>query len=428
MGASPQMVDWDEDGDTDLLVGEYDGHIHYFENIGTATNPRLTDHGHLMVGGSQIDVSQLAIPVVNDWDEDGRKDLIVGNDVADIKLYINVGTNDNPVFSTTQYIQCTPSITQIKNAADIGDLNGDGLKDLAFGWWQGTVVYYPNRGTNANPVFDGDYELTALGATIDPGGWTHLELNDWDEDGDLDLVYGEWEGEVYIHLNLSNELVAELTPYGTPIQIPATGGSFDFNASLTNNYSQSINADVWTVAKLPSGGETAALVQATLSIPSGGQISRERTQNVPDYAPAGDYEYCMRWGQYPDQPWAESSFPFEKLGDGDGSEDLTGWICDGEPFEEAQADDLPLNYALLSAYPNPFNPFTVLSYHLQDASRVDLSVYDVTGNKIAELVNGWRDAGMHEVVFEASDLASGIYVYRLQTTDFTASGKLVLMK
>lgn len=428
MGASPQMVDWDEDGDTDLLIGEYDGHIHYFENVGTATNPTLHNNGHLQAGGVDIDVSQLCIPVVNDWNEDGRKDLVIGNDMANIRIYLNVGTNASPVFNSFTYLQATPSISQIKNAPDIGDLNGDGLKDLAFGWWQGTVVYYPNRGTNANPVFNGDYELAALGTTIDPGGWTHLEMNDWDEDGDLDLIYGEWGGEVYVHLNLSNELAAELTPYGTPIQIPATGGSFDFNASLTNSYSQGVNADVWTVAVLPGGGETAALVQATLSIPSGGQISRERTQNVPASAPAGDYEYVLRWGNYPDEPWAEGSFPFEKLGSGDGSVDLTGWICEGEPFEASNAYQIPQNFGLLSAHPNPFNPSTVLSYQLRDAGRVNLSVYDVAGNKIADLVNGWRDAGIHELVFEATGLPSGIYVYRLSAGDLTTSGKLVLMK
>jgi len=88
----------------------------------------------------------------------------------------------------------------------------------------------------------------------------------------------------------------------------------------------------------------------------------------------------------------------------------------------------PLTYSLLPAYPNPFNPTTVLSYKLQVASIVNLSVYDIAGRKVAELVNGWRDAGVHEVTFNGSDLASGIYVYRLLAGDFEGSGKMVLMK
>jgi len=426
MGASPQMVDWDEDGDVDLLVGEYDGHVHYFENIGTVTNPQLTNRGHLMVGSTAIDVSQLAIPVVNDWNEDGRKDLIVGNDNANIKLFINTGTNENPVFSTQSLIECNPAISQIKNAPDIGDLNGDGLKDLVFGWWQGTVIYYPNRGTNANPVFNGAYDLTALGTTIDPGGWTHLELNDWDEDGDLDLVYGEWNGEVYIHLNLSDDLETTLTPYGTPIQIPASGGSFDFNATIANNSDYVVNATVWLAAKMPSGSVTGALDQATLNMPVGGDLSRDRTQVVPDYAPAGNYEYLLRWGVLPDQPWSEASFPFTKLGTSDGSEDLTGWLTSGESFTKASL--VPEESVLLGAYPNPFNPATVIKYQVTEDSRVIVKVFDISGRRITTLVDGIRDAGQHEVIFDASGLSSGIYLYTLDAGTYHASGKMVLMK
>jgi hypothetical protein len=422
------MVDWDEDGDTDLLVGEYDGHVHYFQNIGTPTVPELRDMGHLQAGGIDIDVSQLAIPVVNDWNEDGMKDLVIGNDNANIRVYLNTGTNEDPAFSDFFYLSCTPGVTQIKNAPDIGDLNGDGLKDLVFGWWQGTVVYYPNSGTNASPVFESDYELTALGTIIDPGGWTHLELNDWDEDGDLDLVYGEWNGEVYIHLNVTNELEAVLTPYGTPIQIPASGGSFDWNGALTNNSSNNITATVWTAAKLPNGSETGALLQVTLTMSSGNQIDRDRTQMVPEAAPAGQYEYFLRWGSYPDQAWAESSFEFEKLADGDGSSGVQGWACTGEPFETVEPAAAATDFVLFGAYPNPFNPETTLRFGLPQACEVSLNVYDISGRLLMTLVDGWRDAGMHGVTLDGSNLVSGVYLYRLDAGDFNASGKLVLMK
>ena len=88
----------------------------------------------------------------------------------------------------------------------------------------------------------------------------------------------------------------------------------------------------------------------------------------------------------------------------------------------------PSGIYLPKAYPNPFNPTTVLSYKLQDASFVHLAVYDVSGRRVAELVNGWRNAGNHEVIFDGSDLGSGIYIYRLVTGNVTASGKMVLVK
>ncbi|TKJ37255.1 hypothetical protein CEE37_14170 [candidate division LCP-89 bacterium B3_LCP] len=82
----------------------------------------------------------------------------------------------------------------------------------------------------------------------------------------------------------------------------------------------------------------------------------------------------------------------------------------------------------ISVYPNPFNPTTVLRFKLQDASLVSLNVYDIPGRLVTELVNGWRDAGVHEVAFDGSNIASGIYLYKLEAGEFTASGQMVLMK
>jgi hypothetical protein len=59
---------------------------------------------------------------------------------------------------------------------------------------------------------------------------------------------------------------------------------------------------------------------------------------------------------------------------------------------------------------------------------VKLSVSDISGRQVAELVNGWRDAGIHEVTFDGSGLASGFYVYKLTAGDFHAAGKMALMK
>jgi len=208
MGASPQVVDWDGDGDQDLLAGDSEGFVHHYENTGSAADPVLTDRGRLLDGANALDVGLLAMPVVTDWDEDGRRDLVIGSDNNSIMIYLNVGTDNAPLFDGHTTIVTTPAIDQIKISPDIGDLNGDGLKDLAFGWWQGTIVFYPNSGTNAAPVFAEVHELTADGTLVDPGGWTHMEFNDWDEDGDLDLLFAEWNGEIYVHLNLTEPSAA----------------------------------------------------------------------------------------------------------------------------------------------------------------------------------------------------------------------------
>jgi len=83
---------------------------------------------------------------------------------------------------------------------------------------------------------------------------------------------------------------------------------------------------------------------------------------------------------------------------------------------------------LYGAFPNPFNPLTTLSFALPEAAKVSLSVYDISGSLVATLANGWRSAGMHEVTFDGSKLASGVYFYRLQAGEFVSGGKMVLLK
>ncbi|MCX6641737.1 MAG: T9SS type A sorting domain-containing protein [bacterium] len=435
MGASPQMVDWDEDGDKDLLVGEYDGHVHYFQNIGTATNPVLHAMGHLQAGGVDIDVSQLAIPVVNDWDEDGRKDLIVGNDLANIKVFMNTGTNARPVLAASYNLVTNPAITQIKNAPDIGDLNGDGLKDLVFGWWQGTVVYYPNSGTNAAPVFNEVHTLTALGTVIDPndpsGGWTHLELNDWDEDGDLDLLYGEWSGTIYVHLNVTGDVTAAVTPVNPPIVIPHSGGSFSFNVSAHNEAANPAHVHVWTMMRLePSGPWMGPYLNASATVASGATISRTRTQNVPGSLEPGTYTYQVRIGDYPNDIWYQSGFTFAISPVGDGP-----WVGNfdnyGESFDDLTIDNpvsTPDNFVVSGVYPNPFNPSTVIRFNLPNAALVQLDVFDTNGRLVRAQHAAPLQAGEHNITFDGAGLPSGVYTYKLTAGEQAASGKMVLMK
>jgi hypothetical protein len=88
----------------------------------------------------------------------------------------------------------------------------------------------------------------------------------------------------------------------------------------------------------------------------------------------------------------------------------------------------PLTFEFKNPFPNPFNPKAAFSIQLSVFSFVDLAVYDMAGRKVAELVNGWRDAGVHEVTFDATGFASGIYIYQIEAGEFNATGKLVLLK
>ena len=85
-------------------------------------------------------------------------------------------------------------------------------------------------------------------------------------------------------------------------------------------------------------------------------------------------------------------------------------------------------FELSQNYPNPFNPSTKISFSLSEKSNVSIKVFDVLGREIAELINTTKEAGSHEVTFDASNLASGLYVYTINAGNFTASKKMMLMK
>ena len=92
---------------------------------------------------------------------------------------------------------------------------------------------------------------------------------------------------------------------------------------------------------------------------------------------------------------------------------------------EAITDSLTFS---LGNYPNPFNPTTIIHYVLPKAGFVTLKIYDMLGREVKTLVNENKDKGVYDVTFNASDLASGVYIYRLQSGNFVSSKKLLLMK
>ena len=89
---------------------------------------------------------------------------------------------------------------------------------------------------------------------------------------------------------------------------------------------------------------------------------------------------------------------------------------------------VPEKYSLSQNYPNPFNPTSTIKYELPKDGLVTLRVYDILGRVVAELVNEQKQAGFYQVDFNASKLASGIYIYRISVNDFVRVKKMVLIK
>jgi hypothetical protein len=95
---------------------------------------------------------------------------------------------------------------------------------------------------------------------------------------------------------------------------------------------------------------------------------------------------------------------------------------------DTRINQIPQTFALFQNFPNPFNPTTKIKYQIPELSFVTLKVFDVLGNEISILVNEEKNAGSYKIVFDATNLPSGIYFYRLQVGSYVETKKMVLMK
>jgi hypothetical protein len=113
---------------------------------------------------------------------------------------------------------------------------------------------------------------------------------------------------------------------------------------------------------------------------------------------------------------------------------LLYWFCvetglmEPLPTSVVNQSSMPTELPLDQNFPNPFNPRTVVRYHLSMASVVKLTVFDDLGREVSVLVNGKRPAGTQEVTFDGSTLASGIYFYRLQAGNVVQTRKMIMVK
>jgi len=208
LGAFPRMVDWDEDGLKDLVIGRADGYVMLFTNIGTSAVPTFDGGIYLQVGQSgfevDINVGVRATPAIVDWNNDGKKDLVAGAMDSKIHIFINEGTNAAPVFWEEIFAQADGSdliVPGSRCSPHVVDADADGKKDLLSGNTNGELIFYRNIGTDESPEF-GDYEyVESDGIVIDLPGTPRSRpfVCDWTQDYLLDVLIGASDGQVHLY-------------------------------------------------------------------------------------------------------------------------------------------------------------------------------------------------------------------------------------
>lgn len=227
---SPNLADWDGDGDLDIICGEFLDKLTYFENIGTRTQPRYAKGRFLKHKGNIIKMDlEMIVPVAIDWDKDGNVDLVVGQEDGRVALVENTGklvggmpTFLPPVFfqQEADNVKCGALVTPCSY-----DWDGDGDEDLICGDTAGYISFVENLDSGDPPKWAAPVYLKAGGRVIriqagyngsiqGPAeakwGYTVLSVADWDHDDLPDIIVNSIWGKVLWYRNIGTRAEPKL--------------------------------------------------------------------------------------------------------------------------------------------------------------------------------------------------------------------------
>jgi hypothetical protein len=232
------------------------------------------------------------------------------------------------------------------------------------------------------------------------------------------IFAGHYDGVKWTVLNPGNISLNQLTGTVTSFS-DFTGGEYDalpvelvsFNASVNDN---SVNLSWQTATELNNFGFEVERTFASAS-------SVQTWENIGFVKGAGNSSSPKDYS-FKDLKLANKSYQYRlKQIDNDGSFTYSKVI-------NVTVEYAPSSFSLSQNYPNPFNPSTKISWQSPVSSWQTLKVYDILGNEVATLVDEFRAAGSYEIDFNASQLTSGVYVYKISAGEFSDTKKMLLTK
>lgn len=210
LGCFPRVEYWDQDNRKDLLVGQADGTVKIFTNIGTDKKPTFDGGMKLLAGdpGTFTDVGARATPTTVDWDNDGGKDLVVGALDGKIHIFLNCGGSVPFTFYSSPAAGDIARennddlvVPSLRSSPELFDLDGDGKIDLLTGNTEGRLLFYRNVGTDAEPSFSGYLLVESNGVPIDFPGLprSRPSVCYWTPDAYADVLIGAGDGKVHLY-------------------------------------------------------------------------------------------------------------------------------------------------------------------------------------------------------------------------------------
>jgi hypothetical protein len=431
--AQSSWADFDNDQDLDLLLVNLapltdEGFIKRYRNDGNGVfvgedilgGILTVEHGEVQWG---------------DHDGDGDLDILIAGNIKDttgfyLFMALRIYENENDNFIPFNVIDNPAAEGWVDlTAATWADYDSDGDMDILLagthntGFIEGRAQIYANDG-------NGNFSQTNNELPAPKSGGSRAGTFSWldiDDDGDLDyFITGEYyvpggnhlvETQMHVYRNDVIELNnAPLSPSG-----------------LTATIQQDKSVYLSWIAGSDDNTPTPALTYDLVVVRNGTHTPTKIGDLLPETIPArlpepGNISAVTEWsikglpdGHY---NWMLRTVDAAYVG----SDVATGEFSIGVTSTEDETDNTPNVYSIEQNYPNPFNPATTIRYSIPKEGFVSLKVYNAIGEEVTKLVNEIKDAGNYNVVFDATNFASGIYFYRLQAGSFSHVKKMIISK
>ncbi len=256
----PCLVDWNNDGLADLIIGEGGGStagkVRIYLNVGTSADPQFSGYFYAQSNGIDLTVPASGclgcFPRVVYWDADKRKDLLVGLGDGTVKIFLNTGTDESPMFDagTTVLVAVPGAPLDVGDRATptFVDWDSDGMNDLVVGGLDGKIHIYLNCGCAwPIPAFYysvpiGEFAKENGQDLVVPSGRSSPVVLDLDGDGKKDLLTGNTEGELLLYINIGTDakpkfslLHLRVESDGVPINLAGTPRSRPFVCDWTGD-------------------------------------------------------------------------------------------------------------------------------------------------------------------------------------------------
>jgi hypothetical protein len=435
-GGTINWFDYNNDGKLDAMLGN-DGVPYHYNYL--FRNDNLLSFTNVAYSSGITDSTSTLTIATADYDNDGDLDIFCGTQTnygtATNFLYRN---NGNGTFTdvTTASGLITLAYTW---GADWGDFDNDGDMDLYIGNSNAANQLYQNNG---NGTFT---EVGVQYGVADPTSTFSCGWGDYDNDGDLDLyVANASTGIDKLYRNDGSTFTDVAVQAGTNDTRHSACISWgDFNNDgfldlyLVNNGSENRlyknnagNSNKWVIIKMVGVQSNRSAIGARVKIKTGSlsQIREVEGGSGGKGQNSLPLEFGLGTASVVDSiiiRWPSGLV--EGYANIPPNQILTA--TEGQGLTGLiHPESTPVKWELKQNFPNPFNPATKIDYSIARLSFVNLRIYDALGNAVKTLINENKSPGSYSIMFDGANLASGVYFYTLTAGEFSVTRKMVLMK